>query len=339
MGAPRHEGKTVLLDGVSRHDDLRDTSRKGRIVFEVLIRGEDSRLKLLADVLESEGWFCEEGRLTLTAPKNAFSSGNREMTKTVHKAITKMSYLLKVAGMDYEMRITSEASTRERGTDECVAKLKVGLIGDSKVGKTSLIRRFVLDQFDDEYVRTIGAKVSKKEVFLPLTENRRMRVDMMIWDIIGERNVAELYMESQFKGVQGILAVADMTRRDTLDGIDGWTSSVRYAAGDVPIYILANKMDLENALEVERMEVSKHSRGMGCLSCSQAPRRERMWKGPSMNWQDGLYLGEAEREPLLSLSETFCVQPLQPPPRLFSELSQHFRDGPRSCVASLLSTA
>ena len=264
MNASQHKGKRVLLDGVSKHHDFRDMSRRGRIVFEVLIKGEDSRLKLLADVLESEGWFCESGRLTLTAPKNAFSSGNREMIKTVHNAITKMSYLLKVAGMDYEMRIVSEASTREGGADECVAKLKVGLIGDSKVGKTSLVRRFVLDQFDDEYVRTIGAKVSKKEVFLPLTENRRMRVDMMRWDVMGEKNVAELYMQSQFKGVQGILAVADMTRRETLDSIDDWTTSVRHAAGDVPVYILANKMDLENALEVERMEVSKHSRSMGC---------------------------------------------------------------------------
>ena len=263
MNASQHKGRTVLLDGVSKHHDLRDTSRRGRIVFEVLIKGEDSRLKLLADVLESEGWFCEGGRLTLTVPKNAFSSGNREMTKTVHKAITKMSYLLKVAGMDYEMRIVSEASSRERGTDECVAKLKVGLIGDSKVGKTSLIRRFVLDQFDDEYVRTIGAKVSKKEVFLPLTGNRRMRVDMMIWDIIGERNVAELYMESQFEGMQGILAVCDVTRNGTLSSIDGWTSSVFDVAGKVPTYILVNKTDLEDRFEIERSAVVKCSKSLG----------------------------------------------------------------------------
>ena len=263
MNASQHKGKTVLLDGVTKHHDLRDTSRRGRIVFEVLIKGQDSRLKLLASVLESEGWFCEGGRLTLTAPKNAFSPGNREMIKTVHNAITKMSYLLKVAGMDYEMRITSEASTRETGTDECVAKLKVGLIGDSKVGKTSLVRRFVLDQFDDEYVRTIGAKVSKKEVLLPLSRNRRMRVDMMIWDVIGERNVAELYMESRFEGIQGILAVCDVTRNGTLSSVDGWTSSVFDVAGKVPIYILVNKMDLEDQFEIERSDVVKCSKSLG----------------------------------------------------------------------------
>ncbi|MCJ2557330.1 MAG: hypothetical protein LN415_09555 [Candidatus Thermoplasmatota archaeon] len=127
MNASRYKGKRVLLDGVSKHHNLRDTSRKGRIVFEVLIKGEDSRLKLLADVLESEGWFCESGRLTLTAPKNAFSSGNREMIRTVHSAIAKMSYLLKVAGVDYEMRIVSEASAKKKEAGESVAKLKVGL--------------------------------------------------------------------------------------------------------------------------------------------------------------------------------------------------------------------
>ncbi len=263
MNASQHKGKTVLLDGVSKHHDLRDTSRKGRIVFEVLIKGEDSRLKLLADVLESEGWFCESGRLTLTAPKNAFSSGNREMIRTVHGAIAKMSYLLKVAGVDYEMRIVSEASTKKKEAGESVAKLKVGLVGDRQVGKTSLVRRFVLDQFDDEYVRTIGAKVSKKEVFLPLSKNRRMRVDMMIWDIIGERNVAELYMESRFEGMQGILAVCDVTRNGTLSSIDGWTSSVFDVAGKVPTYILVNKTDLEDQFEIEKSAVVKCSKSLG----------------------------------------------------------------------------
>ena len=129
---------------------------------------------------------------------------------------------------------------------------------------TSLVRRFVLDQFDDEYVSTMGAKVSKKEVLLPLSKNRRMRVDMMIWDVMGEKNVAELYTESQFKGVQGILAVADVTRRKALDSIDDWTSSVRPVTGNVPVHILASKMDLEDRFETERREVSKRSRSMGC---------------------------------------------------------------------------
>src|SRR5206468_1558385 len=46
-------------------------------------------------------------------------------------------------------------------------KVKVCLIGEAAVGKTSLIRRFVLDNFDDKYIQTLGTKVSKKELASP----------------------------------------------------------------------------------------------------------------------------------------------------------------------------
>lgn len=263
MTSSRSRGRKVLLDGISKRRDLREISREGRIIFEVHFKGKDSRVGMVTDVLESEGWIHEDDRLTLTVPKNAFSSQDRNIVKAVHTAIYKMKYLLKVARIDYEMRVVSEAPTDRKKDNESVAKLKVGLVGDAAVGKTSLIRKFVLDQFDDAYVRTIGAKVSKREVFIPLPHNRRMRVDMMIWDILGERNIADLYMESHFKGMQGILAVCDLTRNETLRSIGGWKSSVFHVAGKVPVCIVANKSDLEVESAMDKKDVAKYSRGMG----------------------------------------------------------------------------
>ena len=49
---------------------------------------------------------------------------------------------------------------------------KVALVGDSSVGKTSLIRRFVIDVFDDKYIATIGAKVSKRDIEYKLRTRR-----------------------------------------------------------------------------------------------------------------------------------------------------------------------
>ncbi|MEE9490525.1 MAG: Rab family GTPase, partial [Thermoplasmata archaeon] len=243
--------------------DLREISKEGRIIFEVHFKGKDSRVGMVSDVLESECWILEDDRLTLTVPKNAFSSRDRNVVKAVHTAIYKMKYLLKVARIDYEMRVVSEVPTDTKRDNDSVAKLKVGLVGDAAVGKTSPIRKYVLDQFDDAYVRTIGAKVSKKEVFIPLPHNRQMRVDMMIWDILGERNIADLYMESHFKGMQGILAVCDLTRNETLKSIDGWKSSVFHVAGRVPVCIIANKSDLEDESAMDKKDVARYSRGMG----------------------------------------------------------------------------
>ena len=261
MNGSGQDGKKVLLDGISKKEDLKDVSRRGRIVFEVVVTGQDSRFKTLSDLLETHGWICEENRATLTVPKDFFSTGDVRAVETVRDAIVKMKYLLKVAKIDYDMRVVSEAPSV--GKVESVAKLKVGLIGDAAVGKTSLIRKFVLDQFDDKYAKTIGAKVSKKEIHLALPKGRHMRVDMMIWDVMGERNIAELYLQAHFKGMQGILAVADVTRADTLKSIDEWTASVREVAGEVPVYVLVNKIDLEDEFDMELADVSKYSRGLG----------------------------------------------------------------------------
>jgi GTPase SAR1 family protein len=65
-------------------------------------------------------------------------------------------------------------------------KVKVCIVGDSAVGKTSLIRRFVFDQFDDRYIITLGAKVVTKEFdFSPPGEVEGLRVSLLIWDILG----------------------------------------------------------------------------------------------------------------------------------------------------------
>src|SRR6059058_4325981 len=65
-------------------------------------------------------------------------------------------------------------------------KVKVCLVGEGAVGKTCLIRRFIQDQFDDRYISTLGAKVSKKEIKVD-GPSGGMDVDMTIWDIMGER--------------------------------------------------------------------------------------------------------------------------------------------------------
>src|SRR2546425_11091439 len=107
-------------------------------------------------------------------------------------------------------------------------KSKICLVGEQGVGKTSLIRRYVLDQFDDRYVRTLGAKGEKKSLRVALPERDGLiDINMAIWDIIGHAGFRQLLGDSFFNGAQGILAVADFTWRDTpphvngLVGVDG----------------------------------------------------------------------------------------------------------------------
>jgi small GTP-binding protein len=122
-------------------------------------------------------------------------------------------------------------------------KKKIVLLGDPAVGKTSLIRRFVLNTFDEKYVSTIGARVSKKEVVVP-TLMYKVRMDMMIWDLIGSKESTRLH-EMYYRGADGAIVVADITRLSTIENISMWVSSFRHAMGSKDVLMVYNKMDLE----------------------------------------------------------------------------------------------
>jgi len=135
-------------------------------------------------------------------------------------------------------------------------KVKVCLVGEKAVGKTSLIRRFVLNMFDDRYITTIGTKVSKKELSLYQPESdTQVRMDMTIWDIMGEKGFRELLKDAYFYGANGILAVADLTRRKTLDELDDWIDGVMRVCGRVPTLVAVNKSDLVNQAQFDEKQV------------------------------------------------------------------------------------
>ena len=135
-----------------------------------------------------------------------------------------------------------------------VVKVKICLIGEEGVGKTSLIRRFVTGEFDETYVRTLGAVVSKKSVDLEGAEGRA-RVDMLVYDITGKRTFLELFRDAYLKGVAGVLAVFDMTRGRTLVDLAPWIDGVLREAGGIPVRALGNKSDLHDRIEIQEEEI------------------------------------------------------------------------------------
>lgn len=137
-------------------------------------------------------------------------------------------------------------------------KSKICMVGEKAVGKTSLIRRYVLNMFDDRYITTIGTKVSKKQLRLRKEViNTEVRMDMTIWDIMGEKGFRELLKEAYFYGADGILAVADITRKRTLIELDDWIDSTIKEAGKIPVIIAVNKVDLEDQVVYGDKEINQ----------------------------------------------------------------------------------
>ncbi len=141
-------------------------------------------------------------------------------------------------------------------------KLKICLAGEAAVGKTSLIRRYIYDQFEDRYTVTLGAKVTRKSLTIEDAQGRgTAHIDMAIWDVMGEKFLRELLREAYFYGAQGILAVCDVTRADTLEDLGSWKASIENVAGEIPMIVLANKVDLKEEAVLDRATLQAFTEG------------------------------------------------------------------------------
>lgn len=134
-------------------------------------------------------------------------------------------------------------------------KKKIVLLGDSAVGKTSLIRRYVFDKFNDTYISTIGSKVTRKEIRIS-KDDRDVDLNLMIWDILGREGYQAVHART-FAGVHGAILVADLTRSDTLNTLERyWIPLLFKVVGYVPLVFACNKSDLinETAFSQEDMQ-------------------------------------------------------------------------------------
>ncbi|PSB19366.1 GTP-binding protein [filamentous cyanobacterium Phorm 46] len=118
------------------------------------------------------------------------------------------------------------------------------MIGDFGVGKTSLIRRFVDRQFSDEYLSTVGVKISSKIITLEnIKQQANLTAKLLIWDLEGHtkfKGIAPTYLQ----GASGVLIVADVSRTETVERISEHIKLFSSVNPKGLIIIALNKIDL-----------------------------------------------------------------------------------------------
>ena len=140
----------------------------------------------------------------------------------------------------------TEEEAAAAATRQVTVMKKICMLGDPAVGKTSLVARFVFSMFDDRYIETIGAKVTKRTMAIEnKASGERYRLKLMIWDIAGQKTL-DFIKPTYYRDAEGALVVADLTRRETLDNVIRWGQSIRDVCGDIPIVVLVNKSDLRD---------------------------------------------------------------------------------------------
>jgi len=128
---------------------------------------------------------------------------------------------------------------------------KVCMLGDFAVGKTSLVRRFVHESFDDRYLSSIGVKVSRKEVTL----REDFGISLLVWDLAGGEEFTGL-QTNYLRGAAGALLVCDLTRADTLPSIEKYAERLRDVTPQAVVIVVGNKDDLIGQVEVESEQLT-----------------------------------------------------------------------------------
>ena len=124
-------------------------------------------------------------------------------------------------------------------------KKKICLIGSFAVGKTSLVERFVHNRFDDKYLTTIGVKISQKTLppVQDPTSGRVVQYSFLIWDIAGMEKFDTVVM-NYYRGASGALAVADLTRQETIPLLQDICDRFRSVSPAARLLIIGNKLDI-----------------------------------------------------------------------------------------------
>jgi Ras-related protein Rab-7A len=130
---------------------------------------------------------------------------------------------------------------------------KVAVIGDSGVGKTSLINQFISHRFERDYISTIGVNILLKDLEINYgKKNLDYLVQLMLWDIGGQEKYTKI-RHMFYQGANACIIVYDLTRPASFLMVPDFLQDLEeFLQRKVPTVILGNKLDLKEMRRVEQ---------------------------------------------------------------------------------------
>ena len=129
---------------------------------------------------------------------------------------------------------------------------KIILVGDTSVGKTNILSRYINDKFSETSKSTVGVELATK-----VERYNNKKIKIQIWDTAGQERYKSI-TTSYYKGAKGAFIVYDITKKESFKNVDKWIKDLKeFGDEDVTILIIGNKCDLEDEREVSIEEVKK----------------------------------------------------------------------------------
>ena len=139
---------------------------------------------------------------------------------------------------------------------------KLVLIGDSGVGKTNILSRYIRNEFSYSSRSTVGVEFGSK-----IIKTNEKLIKIQIWDTAGQERYKSI-TSAYYKGAKGAFVVYDITRKDTFVNVDKWIGELKSIGNeDVFILLIGNKCDLEGQRQVSTEEVTKKAEQLKVAFC------------------------------------------------------------------------
>ncbi|CAJ1349282.1 unnamed protein product, partial [Effrenium voratum] len=148
-------------------------------------------------------------------------------------------------------------------------KYKVVVLGDEAAGKTSLVRRYMYDTFEEGTAPTVGMDFQSKTAYLE--DGRSFR--LQLWDTAGQERFRSL-IPSYIRDAAAAVIVYDVTRQSSFQGTRSWISDVRAERGDEAVLaVVGNKMDLASERQVSEEEGRELAKELGVMFMETSAKR------------------------------------------------------------------
>ena len=124
-----------------------------------------------------------------------------------------------------------------------IKAIKIGLLGDTQVGKTAICRSFMNYEFENEILSTIGNIKLEKKYKLKNGE----QIKLILWDSAGQERYRSVAM-STLKAVAGVILVFDVTNKESFTNVSNWLADIKEHLNNPCLILFANKIDMEKDL-------------------------------------------------------------------------------------------
>ena len=132
--------------------------------------------------------------------------------------------------------------------------IKLLTLGETEVGKTSIVLRYSDDKFHESKIATIGIDFKIKMI-----KKGNEKIKVSIYDTAGQERFKNI-VKHYYKGANGVLLIFDITKRDTFEKLDYWLTDLQENSDNLDnlfIYLIGNKIDLEAERKVSTEEANK----------------------------------------------------------------------------------